>query len=415
MPVIDIIARFRTNIGDFNKTMAMSLDNMKKMEKANVTLRSAGARTANSIRKFTHGLRGFRMEMLGVMFFGMGLQRFFSGLLRPALELTGIFQLWTSVLQILFLPIALLLLEFMMPLFDWLMNLSAGTKLMIGKLVLLGLGIGALLFLFGMFALGIGSVILAFAGVFLIIDKLIPDINVLGVNMSSFIEAGLGITILSTAWEFFKSIADRVLQTLFGFGVVKELMAKLNIEYDSSVSAWTNFKRIVKEAFTTLKAKIGLAGGDGDGSLGFLGEKMLEVEKQIEKWKRVIRLTFKIWKAKMEELGLSDFLQSIKDITTALVDLTPSLKTIAKIITTIADGFARIRGDPVSLIPGTSAQIASAAERFGLAKNGEVTQNLNFNPVVNVNTTGGVDMNSIKMELNELWAKQLGGISRRSG
>ena len=40
-------------------------------------------------------------------------------------------------------------------------------------------------------------------------------------------------------------------------------------------------------------------------------------------------------------------------------------------------------------------------------------QSLTFAPTVNVSTTGGVDINRIKMELNDLWAKSLADLSRR--
>ena len=93
-PIIqDILVRLKANTKAFANQMRMPPVAMRKMYNAagvmnknfkkNIT---TGQRWALGIRKMTHGLRGFRMEMLGVMFFGMGLQKFFTGLLRPALE-----------------------------------------------------------------------------------------------------------------------------------------------------------------------------------------------------------------------------------------------------------------------------------------------------------------------------------------
>src|SRR3990167_4780151 len=56
-------------------------------------------RVANRVRLMTHGLKGFRMEALGVMFFGMMLANTFTGLLRPALDASGAFDLVRSTLE----------------------------------------------------------------------------------------------------------------------------------------------------------------------------------------------------------------------------------------------------------------------------------------------------------------------------
>src|SRR3990167_894163 len=136
MAVIEeVILRLRViseDLKGFNQAMGMSMENFKKMNKANVTIANTGARLANRFRMLTHGMRGFRMEMLSVMFFGMGINRFFSGLLQPAMEAAGIFELISTTLQILFLPVALMLLDVLMPILDWFLNLPEGVQVAIG-------------------------------------------------------------------------------------------------------------------------------------------------------------------------------------------------------------------------------------------------------------------------------------------
>lgn len=203
--------RFRQNIKGFNTTMGLS---GKQFGKASTDIKSGtsginefnnkGARFANNIRGMAHGLRGFRMEMLGVMFFGMAMSKMFSGLLKPSLETVGVFQLLKETLTILFLPIAIKVFGFFAKLLEFVSNLSPETKLMIGKFVLFGLAIGTVLFLIGTLALGIGSIILAFSGFFTIIDKLIPDVEAFGVNLSSIFEVGLGVGLLGKAFSFIK-------------------------------------------------------------------------------------------------------------------------------------------------------------------------------------------------------------------
>ena len=157
----NVLVRIRANVSQFLNVMKTPLETFRKMNQTNVSMINTGGKLANTIRNLTHGIRGFRMEMLGVMFFGMGISRFFQGLLKPALELVGVFDLWRITLQMLFLPIALVILQFMIPLFNWFMNLDESTKLIIGGFVLFGVILGTLTFLVGMFALGLGSLILA--------------------------------------------------------------------------------------------------------------------------------------------------------------------------------------------------------------------------------------------------------------
>ncbi len=73
----------------FFKTMRMGQPEFKKFNEQGRRFTTFGGRIANSFRKSTHGMRGFRMEMLGVMFFGMMLQKTFSGLIKTSLEWMG--------------------------------------------------------------------------------------------------------------------------------------------------------------------------------------------------------------------------------------------------------------------------------------------------------------------------------------
>ncbi len=176
MVVENVIVNFIANVKGFNKGMRESsvqfrkhATDTNKLKKGMNLAKTAGGRWAAQIRHMTHGFRGFRMEMLGVMFFGMGLQKFFTGLLKPAMKMTGLTELLSNVLAVLFLPIVLKIINWLIPWIDKIMNLSEETKLFIGKLVLFGAALGTVLFLFGMFALGIGSVIMAFGGLITII------------------------------------------------------------------------------------------------------------------------------------------------------------------------------------------------------------------------------------------------------
>lgn len=426
--------------GGFSKTMGMSLVQWRQFNALGGKFKTIGGRVANRFRLMSHGMRGFRMEMLGVMFFGMGLQKFFTGLLKPALKLTGMFEIWTAVLQIVFLPMALLLLNVLMPLFEWMMNWSESTKRMVGWLVLIGAVIGATLFLFGMFALGIGSVILAFAGLFIIIDKLIPDITILGVNYSSFLEMGLGITVVTAAWGFFKDIVNKVLGILFGLGPIKQLMEKLNIEYDNSISAWANMKVIIKSVFDKLKEKLGIASGDGEGGVGFFGE--------------IIQSVNDLWddmQEKIDELKIDDLAASMNKMADAVKEMLPSMETFAKMVERIAVAYARIgiigknvvqdvkdiskgklprarggfglglgirEGGGSSGVTGTF-QTGGFVPRTGLFKlhAGErvipAGDTFTSSPTIIVNASPGMNVAELAREVSEIVTRDLASISRR--
>lgn len=170
---IDIFTRFRTNVKEFAGVMRMPLQTFRKLGDSagrldkNLTKNaSMMGRVGLRLRHMTHGMRGFRMEMLGVMFFGMGIMRFFQGLLRPAGEMVGVFELLSLALALLFLPTALELLDWVIKFLGWVTGLDEEQKKSIGTFVVWGAVLGTITFLIGMFALGIGSLILAFGWLF---------------------------------------------------------------------------------------------------------------------------------------------------------------------------------------------------------------------------------------------------------
>ena len=124
-----------------------------RMQGMNTTL---GRITAHT-RKATAGFRGFRMEMLGVMFFGMAISRMFGNMLRPAAELFGLFEIWTTTLQVVFLPIMALLVPLLFKFMEFFIQLPEGVKLGIGAIAIFGLILGKILFTIGMLSLGLGS------------------------------------------------------------------------------------------------------------------------------------------------------------------------------------------------------------------------------------------------------------------
>ena len=153
--------RLRDKTDGFFGSLGVGLPVMKGIQENTDGYRTKLGRLGNTIRMATHGLRGFRMEMLGVMFFGMMLQKAFLGLLRPVMEVYGVFELWRIMLMIMFLPVMAQLMPYFLRFIDFFLELDPKLQLAIGWFVIFGVVLGFLLYIFGTFALGIGSIILA--------------------------------------------------------------------------------------------------------------------------------------------------------------------------------------------------------------------------------------------------------------
>lgn len=154
------------------EVMAMNLQTWKAWNQQGGASASMGGKMVNSFRRLTHGLRGFRMEMLGVMFFGQAMNKMFMGLLQPALESAGIFELISTILEVFFLPVALSLIDPLLQIMDTFLGMDEGTQLFIGQLVLAGAAIGTFLMVVGSMALGLGSIVQVFGPLLKIIPFL---------------------------------------------------------------------------------------------------------------------------------------------------------------------------------------------------------------------------------------------------
>ena len=132
-----------------------------QMKKVDSRIRKLGV----NVKRATGVFRRFRAELLSVLFFGMMMSRFFLGLLQPAFDLVGIFELWNTILTLTFLDTGLQVLDkFMIPFFNFVTSLSPELQSLIGVFVLFGFGIGSVLSLLGQIGLGIFGLQTLFPG-----------------------------------------------------------------------------------------------------------------------------------------------------------------------------------------------------------------------------------------------------------
>lgn len=154
------------NMQEFGAVMAMPMKNFKEINDNMKATQNIGGKVAKRFRMMTHGMRGFRMEALGVMFFGMMMQKMFMNLLQPVMEAFGVFDIFRLMLLTLFLPIMEMIFPFLLAMMEWFMDLPDPVKKAIGIFVILGLIFGTIIMIIGQFALGVGSLILMFAAGF---------------------------------------------------------------------------------------------------------------------------------------------------------------------------------------------------------------------------------------------------------
>jgi len=168
-----IILELKAQTKAFDKAMGNSMTRFKKSfrETADGSLvlnrrlqenRKVAGRLVNRFRLLTGGLRGFRMEMLGVMVFVMGMSRFFSGLVAPALEAEGAFETLNSILRDFFEPTAERVNDLLFTMQDALEGVPVPVREAAGVFAIAGIGIGNLLFSIGMMSLGLNSIIQVF-------------------------------------------------------------------------------------------------------------------------------------------------------------------------------------------------------------------------------------------------------------
>ncbi|MBU0791906.1 MAG: hypothetical protein KKC55_15770 [Gammaproteobacteria bacterium] len=212
------VKRFSETYDSFAGVMTMSMPVWRATRESGVRLESTGARLGMSFRNLVHGARGFRMEMLSVMFFGQMLSRTFTNLLQPALETVGIFEIFRIVLLMLFLPIVLLLLPALLWIADIFMGLPDWVKLAIGFFVLFMIGLGFLLGTIGALILGLGGLVLMFG---LLDMAIMPLILLIGAIILAMILLAAGLALIFTGiYMVIKGKLEGIGLIIMGIGVI---------------------------------------------------------------------------------------------------------------------------------------------------------------------------------------------------
>ena len=144
-------------------------------------------------------MRDINFEFLGVMFFGQNVAKVFGDMLKPALDLFGVMDLWSLTLKLTFLPVIEQIFPWLLKMMNAFMDMPDGIKLVIGAIAVLGFVFGSIVGTIGTLVLGIQSVAIAFTGAIVPLTTFTTvattALGVIG-TLAGIGLIGIGITIL---------------------------------------------------------------------------------------------------------------------------------------------------------------------------------------------------------------------------
>lgn len=247
--VINMVIRV---IDQFTRPLARADAGLKRFAlSAKMVDRATGAVTTQ--------MRGFRMEMLSVMFFGMAMASIFRGFIDEVLKNLGVFDMLTAVMEELLYPVLIPISDILYALMEIFMDLPEPIKAVFGALMI-GVTVG------GIIIMSIGMLTLAAAGLGLTFGSVLaPILLIVGaiaaaILVFSWLEQETGIVsrviegmgdifsavwgIMSSAaalgWDIIKGVFIAIMEFIAGF-----LSGLLGVELDWQ-DVWTALVKTFK-------------------------------------------------------------------------------------------------------------------------------------------------------------------------
>jgi len=122
-------------------------------------------RVRGAMNKNIEASKRFRGEYLSLMFGGMALQRMFGGQISQMMDMFGITELYSTLLQTFLIPVFEQLLPIAIQIFEWFNNLSDETKTWIGVIMIAITVIGFLASVIGMAVLAAEGLLVIIGGI----------------------------------------------------------------------------------------------------------------------------------------------------------------------------------------------------------------------------------------------------------
>jgi len=225
----------------FLGVLAMNTEVWAKFNKSGLVFSTLGGRLANRLRMLTHGVRGFKMEMLAIMFFGMNIARMFQQWNMAALDTLGITEFFNQTMQLTVIEAVLPFTDAIFSFIDSINELDPTWRKLIGSVMLGGQIFGTVLQFLGSFILGIGGLIQVFgavpAGIKAILMPLFKMLGLgekgfvaftnLGLGMSRFMSMSQGLgKVVGGITDFINKWAGKTIT--FSLGIAKDAATRLS-------------------------------------------------------------------------------------------------------------------------------------------------------------------------------------------
>lgn len=264
------IAEMQQGAGDMSEVTAQVSNKTERFGQVLHGVKRAGGMVAGGLQrvgkrvdKLAGGLMTgtreagkFRYELLSVMFFGMALQRVFMGLIKPAMKAVGLFEIWGAVLTMVFLPVALQVLDMLMPLFEWLMDLSKPVKKLIGWFAVIGTVLTTFLMVIGQVGLGLQGLMMMFSGLAPVIAFLTSPIGLL---IAAFTALVGGVMLFNNLGEDSQNMITNLASKIkeFALKAVDKILGVIDKVIDGIVNTdwaeyWSNIFDVVSKVLNYL-------------------------------------------------------------------------------------------------------------------------------------------------------------------
>lgn len=279
------------------------------------------------VKSMSMSLRALKLNLLGAIFFGQRMVNVFMNLLRPALDAFGIFELFSTMLMVIFLPVIQAIFPYLLKIFEFFIGLPEPVKVAIGAIALIGLVLGALVVTMGMVIYGlsmIGGAITTVSGLFVGFFEVVPGVSAL---FSAFGAAIVGIfaAIVVVVMGFYIAFRDNIgrirdwfmlifeglknffigwIKIIVGYGML--LWYLITGQWGKLGEAWDKIWEGIKQAFLgTVQWLIGIAATLG---LGIWTGIMWAIDEIIAGFEKLIEWGKKAWEwvKKVADIGEKD-------------------------------------------------------------------------------------------------------------
>lgn len=395
------IDQITSQLGRMNYEMRPVGNQIKVWDRLNQRYEKQGV----VVKKLRQQTQRFHMELLSVGFGAMMLSGILLGLLQPAMKMSGILDLLNITLGVFFLPIIMSLMQFLMPIMEWFINMPEPTKKLIGAIVLLtGVFFALLSFMafMGLFAFSIKIGLATITGAFAAAS------GPIGIIILAIIAA---LALLFLAWKNNWGNIRGIVANILNFlqPAFKMLGVALKILGEVFVYVWNIIARVMQIAWSIISIPLNFLWGILE---GFIKSIFPDVEDAWSfLWNTIGKVLINAWLSIKPIFDL--LIKALDWIISAIGTVTGGARGIGRAIGGAMGGAVRgyQRG---GIVPGPIGHPYPAIVHGGEAiiPAGGVG-NITFAPTIYIEAKEQVDIDRLKDQLSDEWLEQLKTMTRR--